>query len=333
MMNERINKPKVFLSHSKKNIEFIERLANDLRKSLIEPWLDTDEIRHGKSWQDSIFELGLPTCDAIIVYFTELSIQSSVVKKEMDVGLLQNLKDNNIAFLPYVSDEKLRIELRPDIQALQVPEWNDKNYYILLPRVVAEIWRSYLERSITSAVQTERLRRVEAELELEKLKGQPDDVFTKSENREFEFIWDYFNKAIPFRFTQSVWDSEYKVKHRFQGVLYLATCVALLSDLFNEYGFRSGLHAQLSTEVLRLINAENNDASARNDIEGIPNIMDDLLTHGLVEKLTFTTVDEYRSERVNYTHEISKKYYRFRYWLAYHKNLPLRIKVEVDPES
>src|SRR5215212_5098109 len=117
-MEERINKPRVFLSHSQKNSDFIEKLDGDLRKCQIDTWLFTVDIRHGKSWQDSIFESGLPTCDAIIVYLTEVSIESPVVKKEIDVGLLQNLRDNNIAFLPYVDNAKLREKLRPDIQAL-----------------------------------------------------------------------------------------------------------------------------------------------------------------------------------------------------------------------
>src|SRR5689334_10164437 len=142
-MDETINRPKVFLSHSRKNSDFIDRLAADLRKYEINPWVDREQIRHGKSWQDAIFQFGLPTCDAVLVYLTEISIQSQMVKKEIDVALIQTLRDNNVAFLPYVSDEKLRDELRPDIQALQVLEWNDKNYQSLLPAVVAEIWKSY----------------------------------------------------------------------------------------------------------------------------------------------------------------------------------------------
>ena len=124
-MEYTFNKPKVFLSHSKKDIEFIRRLDSDLRLCNIETWLDEVDIPHGKSWQDSIFEYGIPTCDAIIAYLTENSIESPVVKKEIDVALLQSLRDSNIAFLPYVNKNELRIKLRPDIQSLQTKEWND----------------------------------------------------------------------------------------------------------------------------------------------------------------------------------------------------------------
>ena len=95
-----------------------------------------------------------------------------MVKKEMDAGILQQLKDKRVAFLPYVDDEARRTKLRADIQALQVPVWNKANYSEVLPRVVAEIWRSYLERTVTSAVQEERVNRLQAELELEKIKKE-----------------------------------------------------------------------------------------------------------------------------------------------------------------
>lgn len=93
-MEERLNKPRVFLSHSKADIEFIERVYNDLRKCHINPWLDSEEIRHGKPWLDAIFKDGISTCDSVLVYFTAASLNSKVVKKEIDgrVGTRKNQK-------------------------------------------------------------------------------------------------------------------------------------------------------------------------------------------------------------------------------------------------
>ena len=65
------NKPKVFLSHSNTDKEFITKIDEDLRKCLIEPWIDTRDIRHGESWLDAIFESGIPTCDCVLIYLTE----------------------------------------------------------------------------------------------------------------------------------------------------------------------------------------------------------------------------------------------------------------------
>ena len=90
---DRINKPRAFLSHSKKDKYFIEKLAADLRKCQIDYWLDTEEIRAGKSWLKMIFEDGIPTCDVVIVYLTENSIKSKMVEKEIDATLIEQLSE------------------------------------------------------------------------------------------------------------------------------------------------------------------------------------------------------------------------------------------------
>jgi len=127
-MTERLNKPRVFLSHSKLDKAFIETLYEDLKGCQISPWLDTEEIRHGKPWLDAIFENGIPTCDSVLVYFSENSLQSAMVKKEIDAGILHQLEDSGVSFLPYVDNESVRTKLRADIRSLQVPIWNGDNY-------------------------------------------------------------------------------------------------------------------------------------------------------------------------------------------------------------
>ncbi len=191
------NKPRVFLSHSKKDKEFIHRLCKDLRSCQIEPWLDSQEIRHGQPWLDEIFESGIPTCDAILVYLTENSVGSPMVRKEIDASILEKLKESHAAFLPYVSMGILRDQLRLDIQALQTPIWNKENYAEMLPRVIAEIWHSFLDRRVISVASDEKLRRLEAELELERLKNKAmEGIFDARENAEFEFIWKKFDTIL-----------------------------------------------------------------------------------------------------------------------------------------
>ncbi len=337
-MDERINKPRVFLSHSKKNIDFITRLAVDLRKCHIDPWLDTDQIRHGKSWQDSIFEFGLPTCDAIIVYLTEVSIQSPVVKKEIDVALLQNLEDNNVAFLPYVSNEKIRSELRPDLQALQTPVWNEENYTDLLPRVVAEIWRSYLERTVLSATKNERLKRIEAELEIEKYKNSNDAVFSGSEEKEFEYIYKHFDKFIEVTgpYPQEDDHPGRSDEHIAKFNLQLSTLVALLSDFQSEKYSEDVIVNRLFYEGMKLLNIEF-DFLRHSTYRGFAELT---RTYDLTENLlTFGLIDRYNpvknfaeGEYVDKVYLLSKKYYRYRYWLAYNKKLPQKVIFETVAE-
>lgn len=347
-MEQRLGKPKVFLSHSKKNVDFIEKLDDDLRKCQIDTWLDTVEIRHGKSWQDSIFQYGLPTCDAVIVYFTELSIQSPVVKKEMDVALLQNLKDNNVAFLPYVSDEKLRENLRPDIQALQVPEWNNNNYHLLLPRVVAEIWRSYLERTILIAVKDERLKRFQLELEIEKRKNQEDGVFLQSENTEFEFISSAFDRKIRLVidyvnqyqiFYTDGRDNFTKIAENVHAVEFklLELFAKLTSIDKTEYHYSQlerWVYEQLnSLVVIDKVGLEENDNNILDHlsllINGFPNLLEELRLYGLVETKVIEIEAARWDDRIDYRYIYTEKFFRYRYWLAYRGKLPNSVNFRV----
>lgn len=196
-MRDSINKPKVFLSHSSLDKEFINRLAADLRRCQIDHWLDTEEIRDGRPWLQVIFAHGIPMCDAVLLYLTENSLKSKMVAKEMDAALVEQLGERGIALLPYVSSGELRDRLRSDIKPLHCREWNDLNYSDVLPTVVAEIWRSYVERMIGTATLLERNRRLELELEVKSLQEHfTNAAFTPQEEREFTYIRQKLDRTI-----------------------------------------------------------------------------------------------------------------------------------------
>lgn len=185
-MRGRVNQPKVFLSHSSLDKPFIERVAKDLLRYKINCWLDTEEIRDGRPWLKVIFEDGLASCDVVLVYLTENSLKSKMVEKEMDATLVEQLGESNISILPYLSKADLRGRLRPDIRSLQSREWNEENYSEMLPSVVAEIWRSYLERIVSTTNLLERNRRLEMELELKSVQERYEGtVFTPSNLNPF----------------------------------------------------------------------------------------------------------------------------------------------------
>jgi len=123
-MTTRINKPKVFLSHSWENKQFIEKIAADLRRCGIDYWLDKEEIRDGRPWLKMIFEDGIPTCDAVIVYLTEQSIRSQMVQKELDAAVVQQLSEGGVTLLPYVSEAESQYSDRWET----VYEFSEKMY-------------------------------------------------------------------------------------------------------------------------------------------------------------------------------------------------------------
>lgn len=196
-MIEQVNKPRAFLSHSSLDVAFVERIESDLRRCQIDTWRDRNEIRDGRRWQQVIFKEGIPTCDVIIGYFTENSLTSDMFAKEVDAAQLRQLQDSGIVFLPYVSNPEIRGQLRLDIQSLHCRVWNDDNYYEVFPSVVAEIWRSYMERTVATAVLQERNRRLEAELTLERLQARLNtSAFTVQEESEFQHIYAKLKESV-----------------------------------------------------------------------------------------------------------------------------------------
>lgn len=342
-MDVRFNKPRVFLSHSKADIAFVQRLYDDLRHSQVEPWLDSEDIRHGRPWLDAIFEGGIPQCDAIICYFTPTSLQSTMVKKEMDAAILQQLKDRGVAFLPYVIDSSLRSDLRADIQALQCPVWNEANYEEMLPRAVSEIWRSFLERTVAASVQDERVKRLEAELELSKLQNSSDSaVFTPSEDADFSHIWDSLDRLERMQVEEKLLvqdkdgQSAWHVVNRYSVAVRLSNFVAMvikagfeysnwdiqpfLSDSLTAYMFERGLTS---------------DPESKFEVSNTPNIIDELLMYGLLERIyepprkqkePFDRMSGFN--RPIYRHVWSPKSFRLRYWLAFRDELPSTLAVE-----
>lgn len=342
-MSTRLNKPNVFLSHAKDDIAFIDRLYNDLRKCQIEPWLDCEEIRHGKPWLDAIFEDGIPTCDSVLVYFTENSLKSAMVKKEIDSGLLRQLKENSVSFLPYVNDAEIRQKLRSDIQALQVLEWNNNNYSSLLPQVVAEVWRSFLERTISNAIKNERVRRLEAELELEKLKRSfHNGVFSESENRDFGYIWKKLDRFESVNFEEKVKyeKNQWKPIRTHNISVHIGSLIPFISNVGNS-DYRSYWFQQLLEDLFKS-HLKKEERLDQKDIliesKSYPDIGDELLMYGFVQRVHIPPPQQNNllvSTIVGTMHNSFKLVYseridRFKYWLAFKGFLPQDIIWRTD---
>jgi hypothetical protein len=326
------NKPRVFLSYSRSDATFIDVLDGDLRNCHIEPWRDTLEIRHGEPWLDAIFESGIPTCDCVLVYLTEASLESPVVKKEIDAGILQKLKDKRIAFLPYVSTSAVRARLRADIQTLQSPEWNPDNYKALLPRVVAEIWRSYLDRTLASAISEEHTKRLEAELQLQQLKGQEDDIFTRSEQKDFAFIHNTLNRReeVVFATKKTISANESEVQDTFTFEVNMLSLVMALVDergvRFQWYDSQWILHKSLANT---LPDPKSLPKGVSINCTKQPEFSQELCMFGLLEGAQSTeTPFMNRFEIRTAWHLIyTAKMNRFRYWLRVMRLMPKGLEI------
>lgn len=343
-MEQRLNKPRVFLSHSKADIDFVDRIYNDLRKCQIEPWLDSEEIRHGRPWLETIFESGLPACDCVLVYFTDNSLKSKMVKKEIDAGLISQMKDSGIAFLPYVNSASIREQLRPDIQALQAPIWNDENYYSFLPSIVAEIWRSFLERVVFNAINSEQNARLKAELELERAKKQlsKEDIFSKSENIEFNYVWQKFDRNEPVTYVEKEFEEDTKTWKTIRTINYQVHIGSIVAMLVKggRFKYQHYLIKMMLDDIVQPQftneNSEPSQPKRRCGVDSHPEILDELLMFGFIHKVVIPKAESSGSSRIRGFLQssssdslvFSDKIERFKYWLAVKKLLPDSIILE-----
>lgn len=83
-------KMKVFISHSSSDHDFVLRLAKKLRKDSIDVWIDDWELKVGDSIVQKINE-GLEKSSFLIIVFSEFSIKSDWVLRELNSTLMSQL--------------------------------------------------------------------------------------------------------------------------------------------------------------------------------------------------------------------------------------------------
>ncbi len=72
----------VFISYSRRDIAFAERLARDLQDAGLEIWIDYQSIRGGEYWRKAIAK-GIQEADAAIICISPDSIASEWVRREV----------------------------------------------------------------------------------------------------------------------------------------------------------------------------------------------------------------------------------------------------------
>jgi hypothetical protein len=323
-MKESLRKPRVFLSHSKKDIDFVKRLENDLRACQCEIWIDEIEIRHGKPCLDEIFSAGIPSCEIVLCYITPNSAQSPMVRKEIDARLIEKMQDEHVTILPYVSSDEVRIQLRSDLQTLQIPVLNGDTYTQMLPRIVAQVWRSHLDWVVSQAIQSERVRRLELELKVHELQAQHSGkIFSDSEDADFSAIWSWMDKEFHL-------DIEIiKTNEKEKEVLQTVACEVNLRSLY-----RRSISRQQFTIDLRSINY-----SLKSDIAAIfgmdPKEIEisfelsvdfnkEFLKFGFLSRSPRqNTSDSFAARFLGQKYELvlTEKFDRFNYWLMQTQNI------------
>lgn len=183
----------VFISHSSEDKEsLIEPIVLDLEECYINVWLDKRKIVPGDNLRKSIFRDGLDKADIALIFFTEKSLQSSWVDKEIKHALREESKNGNNFDLnkiisifdsqkTYEAIAERYPELTDDLLHL-MPYNYDK---IHLGKLISAIWSKYLSLQGGDVETQRQLLSKEKEIfqyekEIQSLKMQLEDIKSKN---------------------------------------------------------------------------------------------------------------------------------------------------------
>ncbi len=142
----------VFISHSSEDKEsLIEPIAQDLENCYINVWLDKRKILPGDNLRKSIFRDGLDKADVALIFFTENSLKSSWVDREIKHVLREEKKKGNAFNLSkiisifdsqntYDQISERYPELTDDLLHLMPESYNATH----LGQLISAIWSKYL---------------------------------------------------------------------------------------------------------------------------------------------------------------------------------------------
>src|SRR5215207_1159449 len=76
----------IFISYSRRDQEFVTRLASDLDAQVAGVWFDQSTIQLGQNWHDEIME-GIRACKAFILVLSPDALESRYVREELNKAL------------------------------------------------------------------------------------------------------------------------------------------------------------------------------------------------------------------------------------------------------
>jgi TIR domain len=189
----------VFISHSSDDKEsLIEPIVSDLEACYINVWLDKKKIVPGENLRKSIFRDGLDKADVVLIFFTEKSLQSSWVDKEIKHVLREETKKGNNFDLNKIISIFDSTETYNQI-AERYPELTDDLLHLMpedysktqLGQLISAIWSKYLSLQGGDVATQKQLLEKDKELfqkekELQELKLKVEKLNSNSEKNTLE---------------------------------------------------------------------------------------------------------------------------------------------------
>jgi TIR domain/FHA domain len=137
---------KLFISYSRTDKTFVQRLTDDLKAHQIDLWLDANEIQAGEDWRDAVWR-GLQLCDIMLLVISPASMKSPEVASEWKY-YVQAKK----AIIPVLCQSIPVGEIHYQISSLHYIDFNDAEYDTAIALLQDEIDRKSLPLQMSSLV-------------------------------------------------------------------------------------------------------------------------------------------------------------------------------------
>jgi formylglycine-generating enzyme required for sulfatase activity len=128
---------KVFISYSHRDRDFVDHLAEDLKASGVDVWLDRWEIRVGESLTRRVSE-GIHEAGYLAVVLSPHSVKSEWVQRELNAGLVKGLNSKRVFLLPILKAPCEIPAIIADIKWADFRESYDHGIQELLARFAPE---------------------------------------------------------------------------------------------------------------------------------------------------------------------------------------------------
>lgn len=99
-----LNPPKLFVSYSTKDREFVGRLLHDLTSGNIPIWIDTLEIKVGDSIIEAISK-GIEQVEFFAIVLSPNSVNSTWVQRELNAALMKEMELKRVFILPIIHQD------------------------------------------------------------------------------------------------------------------------------------------------------------------------------------------------------------------------------------
>jgi TIR domain len=97
---------KVFISYARKDEALAEKVAAALEEAGLDAWYDKREIMPGDNWAEKIAK-GLKESDAMVVLLTPNSLESDLVRRDIDFALSENAYNKRL--IPVIVGEEAEL--------------------------------------------------------------------------------------------------------------------------------------------------------------------------------------------------------------------------------